>query len=146
VITRTLAHRLREAGVEWTPQRGDRFMIPDRDLDDAVFVVSDMVVEVHDLPSGPLVRFNGTTEWALDSIQLRETVWLPREDQLRELLQDAFVSLAPTPQGLSVTTRYGGVEQRHVHPDAECAYAQALLARLEAEADRSMVDRDVRHG
>jgi hypothetical protein len=136
VITLELARRLREAGVDWKPARGDRFAIPDRDMDEAVFVVSDMVVEIQELPSGPLVKFNGTTEWALDSIQLRETVWLPREEQLRELLGEAFVSLAAAPDGLSVTTRYDDDERCHVHRDAECALAEALLARLAAGAGR----------
>ena len=31
----------------------------------------------------PLLRFNGTVEWALDSIQQDEVVWLPSEEQLR---------------------------------------------------------------
>jgi hypothetical protein len=137
VITLELARRLREAGVTWKPARGDRFAIPDRDMDEAVFVVSDMVVEIQELPSGPLVKFNGTTEWALDSIQPRETVWLPREEQLRELLGEAFDSLSATPDGLRVTTRYDGTKRRHVHPDAECALAEALLTRLAARAGRS---------
>jgi hypothetical protein len=50
-------------------------------------------VEVHEHPGGSLIGFNGTTEWALDSVDLGDTLWLPREDQLRELLRDGFVSL-----------------------------------------------------
>ena len=55
-------------------------------MDDEVFVVSDMTVEVHDFPTGKVIGFNGTTEWALDSLAQGDVVWLPREDQLRELL------------------------------------------------------------
>ena len=55
-------------------------------MDDDVFVLSDMTVEVHDLPSGRVIGFNGTTEWALDEVAQRDALWIPREDQLRELL------------------------------------------------------------
>ncbi len=130
MISLDLARRLRAAGLPWEPSNGDRFAVPDRDLDDRVFLVSEMVVEVHDLPGGPLLRFNGTTEWALDSIGQREVVWLPREDQLRSLLRDGFVSLAATPGGFVVTLRRGGVEERHIDLDVEDAYARALLATL----------------
>jgi hypothetical protein len=123
-----LARRLHDAGLPWTPTRGDRFMVPERDLDDVVFVVSDMVVEVHELPVGRLLAFNGTTEWALDSILEHEVVWLPREDQLRELLGRHFRALTATPGGYVVVIEVDGREQRHIDIDAECAYARALLA------------------
>jgi hypothetical protein len=128
VISLDLAHRLRSAGVPWTPRAGDRFVVPDREMDDQVFVVSDMVVEVHDLPTGPLLKFNGTTEWALDSIQQHEVVWLPREEQLRELLGAAFRALEATPGGFVVRVEQAGREQRHIDIDAECALARAVLA------------------
>ena len=87
-------------------------MVLERDLDDQVFVVSDMVIETRETPAGPLLAFNGTTEWALDSLDVQDAVWLPREDQLRDLLGDAFVSLEATaggdvPVGFAVT-RAGG--------------------------------------
>jgi hypothetical protein len=106
-------------------------MVPDRDLDDAVFVVSDMVVEAHDLPTGPLLRFNGTTEWALDSIPQAETLWLPREDQLRGLLGAAFVALQRTDGAFVVVSERDGLRSSHADPDAECAYAVAVLAHRE---------------
>ena len=128
VISLDLAHRLRAAGVEWSPGHGDRFMVPERDLDDAVFVVSDMVVEVHDLPTGRLFGFNGTTEWALDSVQQREVLWLPTEGQLRGLLGAAFVALQATPGGWVVVVSTPRGEERHIDIDAECAYARAVLS------------------
>jgi hypothetical protein len=128
VISLDLAHRLRTAGVPWTPSAGDRFVVPDREMDDEVFVVSDMVVEVHELPSGPLLRFNGTTEWALDSIQQHDVVWLPREEQLRELLGTSFRALEATPGGFVVRVERTGREERHIDIDAECALARAVLA------------------
>ena len=40
MITLDLAARLKAAGLVWCPVSGDRFAIPDRDLDGEVFVVS----------------------------------------------------------------------------------------------------------
>ena len=131
MITFELARRLREAGVVWTPVTGDRFLIPDREMDDAVFVVSDMVVEAHTLPSGPLLRFNGTTEWALDSIPQEETLWLPREEQLRALLGTTFVALEASDEGYVVVSERDGFRASHQDADAECAYAVAVLALCE---------------
>jgi hypothetical protein len=89
------------------------------------------VIEQQDVPGGPpILAFNGTTEWALDSLEARDAVWLPREDQLRALLGDAFVSLehAGGPVGgYVVNTADGG---RHVDVDAAGAYGRALLAKL----------------
>ena len=65
------------AGLTWEPAAGDRFVVPGRGIDDEAFVLSDMTVEVHDLPTGRIIGFNGTTEWALDSLELDEVVWLP---------------------------------------------------------------------
>ena len=128
MISLDLAHRLEKAGVGWVPAPGDRFMVPDREMDEDIFVVSDMVVEVHELPMGRLLGFNGTTEWAIDSILARDVLWLPREDQLRALLGRAFVALTATPGGFVVVIDRDGREERHVDIDAECAYARAVLA------------------
>jgi hypothetical protein len=123
-----LALRLRAAGISWTPAPGDVFMVPDRDLDGEVFLISEMVVEVQDVPSGRVLRFNGTTEWALDSIEQREVVWLPREDQLRGLLGESFVRLEAVPGGFVAVVVHGQGEQRHIDVSADRAYARALLA------------------
>ena len=130
MISVTLARRLKEAGVLWLPGDGDRFMVPDRDLDDVVFVVSHMVVEIDDSPAGLVLKFNGTTEWALDVVQSSEVLWLPREDQLRAMLGRQFIALATTPRGLVVVVDQDGHEQRHEDVDAECAYARAVLSVL----------------
>jgi hypothetical protein len=131
VISVELARALHAAGLTWRPERGDAFAVPDRDLDDQVFVLSDMVIEQQDVPGGPpILAFNGTTEWALDSLEAHDAVWLPREDQLRGLLGDAFGTLerATGPVGGYVVTLSDG--GRHVDLDAACAYARALLANL----------------
>jgi hypothetical protein len=134
VLPTDLARALREAGLRWEPRKGDRFVVPDRELDGELFVISDMVIETLDVPEvGRLLAFNGTTEWALDSLAASEALWLPREDQLRERLGDALVALErlPTePAGYAVTVQLAGVRQRHVDVDAESAYARALLVVL----------------
>lgn len=130
MISLDLARQLKNAGVTWPPAPGDTFMIPHRDLDDQVFAVSDMVVEVLDLPTGRVLAFNGTTEWALDSIMHRDVVWLPREDQLRTMLREAFVSLQSVPGGFVVEVDLGDRTERHVDVVAEDAYARALLSVL----------------
>ena len=128
MISLELARRLRSAAVTWEPAPGDRFQLPDRDMDDQVFVISDMVVEVRPAPAGPILAFNGTTEWALDSVGQQDVVWLPREDQLRTLLGEAFVSLEATPGGWIVTVARDGERERHIDIDVECAYARAVLS------------------
>jgi len=130
VITVALAAQLREAGLTWDPRPADRFAIPDRDLDDQVFVISEMTIEAHALESGGIVRFNGTTEWALDSIAQDEVIWLPHEAQLRELLGPAFVRLEAVPGGFMVLVEADGELKRHIDIDAERAYARAVLDLL----------------
>lgn len=124
-----LATQLAEAGLTWRPQSGDRFMIPDRDLDAEVFVVSEMTIEVEEFSTGELIRFNGTTEWALDSIPAAEVRWLPREDQLRTALGDDFDRLESRGDGYRVLLADG---RFHDGRDAEDAYARALLEVLRA--------------
>jgi hypothetical protein len=103
VIGLDLALSLRTAGLRWTPSLGDRFVLPNRGMDEDVFVLSNMTVEVHEFPTGKVIGFNGVTEWALDSIDQQEAVWLPAEHQLRELLGGLFVRLASGPAGFEVT-------------------------------------------
>jgi hypothetical protein len=131
MISVELALRLRAAGLEWTPASGDRFVIPGREMDADVFVVSELTIDVHQAPTGPLIRFNGTTEWALDSVPQESVVWLPREGQLREALGARFRRLEPIGDGFAVVVESAdGTEERHVDVDGERAYARALLAVL----------------
>ncbi len=133
-----LAESLRDAGLTWAPANGDRFVVPGRDLDDRIFVISDMVIETLRLPRGhEVLAFHGTTEWALDNLEASEAVWLPREDQLREALGEAFMSLELIPgatSGFAVTLLIGDSEQRFVDVDVEAAYARAVLALLASSA------------
>ncbi len=84
------ARALRERGLRWNPTAGDRFVLADVDMDGDVFVVSDMVADVQEFPSGRVIGFNGTVEWALDSVETEQALWLPAEDQLRRLLGGTF--------------------------------------------------------
>jgi hypothetical protein len=132
MITVELALRLRAAGLEWVPASGDRFVVVDRGMDADVFVVSELTIDVHDAPTGRLIRFNGTTEWALDSVEQDAVVWLPSEGRLREALGVCFRRLETVGDGFAVVIESHGSEQRHVDVDAERAYARALLAVLGA--------------
>lgn len=124
-----LAEVLHASGRAWEPAPGDCFAIPERDLDQ-VFVIADMTIEVQQLPTGRLIRFNGTTEWALDSIDASEVVWMPLEHQLRELLGARFARLEllpPPAEGYAVTLDDGS---RHVDTAPDLAYYRAVLATL----------------
>jgi len=131
VISLRLAERLRASGLPWHPSSGDRFVVPGRDMDDDVFVISDMTVEVQELVDRSVIGFNGTTEWALDSLEVEQVLWLPREQQLRELLGEHFVSLEARDGTARVTVEAAGVRSSVVDADVECAYAEALLALRE---------------
>jgi hypothetical protein len=135
VLPVPLALRLRDAGLRWKPAPGDRFAIPDRDLDDEVFVLSNMVIAVHDLPEGPMIGFNGTTEWAMDDLEQSEAIWLPREDQLRELLGGTFHMLERTGTGYRVELTVGGRRCGFDAPTAEEAYGVALLDLIRLGVD-----------
>ncbi|MDQ0893754.1 pilus assembly protein CpaE [Agromyces ramosus] len=132
MISRDLAIALRDAGLTWHPESGDRFQL---DLPDAVeseveadvFTVSDMTIEAHRYPTGTILGFNGTTEWALDSVALADAVWLPREDQLRELLRSTFRALRRLDDAFEVEVEIAGDRRRFEHPDVSEAYGRALL-------------------
>ena len=131
MISVDLATELRAAGLRWRPTVGDRFVVANRTMDEDVFVLSTMTIDVHQFPSGPVIGFNGTTEWALDSLELDDALWLPAEHQLRDLLGPAFVSLARTGAEWVVTLSDGG---RVTGPRAAEAYGRALLGRLRSAA------------
>ena len=127
MIDLSLALKLRDAGLTWRPQPGDRFVVTSTELVDDVFHLADMVIEARELESGTIFAFNGTTEWALDSVAQERTVWLPTEAQLRGLLGARFVSLTRGDDGFTVTLEGGA---GHTDPDAENAYGIALLETL----------------
>lgn len=127
-----VARRLQQAGLDWDPHDGDRFAVDTEDLRTETFLLSSMVIEAATGRGGQQVfRFNGTTEWALDSVQQHETIWLPREDQLRAALGDVFRELQREADGTFVVRWAEGDAVREVRaPHAEDAYAGALLVHL----------------
>ncbi len=130
-----IAQQLRQAGLVWKPAPGDRFAIPDRGLDDDVFVLSDMTIQVQQLPEGPVIGFNGTTGWALDDLEQDEAIWLPREDQLRTLLGGTFRALVRDPGGYRVDIELVGEPRAFTAGGPAEAYALALLDLLRAAVD-----------
>jgi hypothetical protein len=127
-----LALRLREAGLRWQPAMGDKFSLKGPEMVDDVFVLSNMVADVHHFPDGQVIGFNGTTEWALDSVNQDDAVWLPSEEQLRERLGAEFVSLARVGDGYRVTLRSGDFAEAAT---VDQAYALALLRLVEPGAE-----------
>ena len=131
MISVPLARSLRDAGLRWSPAAGDRFVVADRDMDDQVFVLSDMTVEVRAFPTGPVIAFNGTTEWALDSLDQDDALWLPAEHQLRDLLGGGFRRLERVPGGFTAVVADGsGSDVGTTAAEPADAYALALLAHL----------------
>ncbi|MGS0561078.1 pilus assembly protein CpaE [Microbacterium aurugineum] len=135
MITRELAVALREAGLVWHPAEGDRFQLdlPDEvelDAEADVFTVSEMTIEARQTPSGTDLAFNGTTEWALDAVTLADAVWLPREDQLRELLRGTFRTLVRLDDAFRVDIEIADAALSFEHPDPAEAYGRALLALI----------------
>jgi hypothetical protein len=133
VISVRLARRLRDAGLRWRPSSGDRFVIADRGMDDEVFVLSDMTIEVHRFAAGSILGFNGTTEWALDSVSQQEALWLPGEHQLRELLGGTFRRLDRVRGEFRVELEAAGHAASFVHEDPSEAYGLALLHLITGE-------------
>lgn len=128
MISDDLARRLREAGLLWHPTPGDRFRIEAELLKGSLFTLSDMTIEAHEFDSGTVLGFNGTTEWALDSVALDDALWLPREDQLRTLLGGTFRSLSVDDRGYHVhVVQPDGVARTFTAQAAPEAYGLALL-------------------
>ena len=138
MISTDLALLLRAAGLRWTPASGDRFMVLVDGLDDEVFTISEMTIEAHAYDTGTVLGFNGTTEWALDSVAQEDALWLPREDQLRAKLGSTFRSLARATDGSYqvLVELVGRPEQVFSADEAEDAYARALLSLVTAAVDK----------
>ena len=135
MLTLELARRLSDAGLTWKPGSGDRFVVAVSGMEDDVFVISEITVDVHHFTTGDVIGFNGTTEWALDSVEQDKAVWLPG--------RTSCVTCSVSPSSRSNSSRAGmpcrsrgrdGAVGRHADIDAERAYARAVLAQLETSA------------
>lgn len=134
MITTELARALRDSGLVWTPTAGDAFRIDRVEADEEVYVLSDMTVEAHEFSTGTVIGFNGTTEWALDSVALGDTLWLPHEHQLRDALGARFRSLTRSGSEYIVEAFVDGELRQFTADAAANAYARALLMALDEDA------------
>lgn len=130
MISTDLALALRDAGLVWHPKPGDRFQLDEPEFDADVFTVSEMTVEAREYSTGSILAFNGTTEWALDSVAQEDALWLPLEHQLRELLRGGFRSLRRLDDTHEVEVVIGGEARTFTHPEPADAYALAVLELL----------------
>ena len=133
MIPLPLAQQLKAAGLVWRTNNYEFFAIPDRGLDDRVFVLADMMAYTELVQGWPVVAFQGTAEWALDYILTSEVVWVPTEEQLRETL---VAQLPVEADGLTLTRLAGGYRCEIAPagdtlsfdaPTAGEAYGRALL-------------------
>lgn len=134
MISTDLARDLALAGLRWHPAPGDRFTLEAEGLDEVVYTVSELTIEVHEYPTGTILGFNGTTEWALDSVDMDQTLWLPSEEQLRTLLGATFRSLvrAEDADDLVVTITLHGEPAEFRAAVAAEAYGLALHSLITA--------------
>ena len=116
MISTELAVALRGAGLVWRPRSGDRFQLDEPEFEADVFTVSEMTIEPREYPTGRILAFNGTTEWALDSVALEDALWLPHESQLREMLARRLPVAAPA--------------ARHATRSRSCSAARAPGVRV----------------
>lgn len=141
MLSLSLARTLKQAGLKWSPSRNDFFAVPDRDLDDEVFVITPMSITVTYWRGREVITFQGSFEWALDYIVVTEVVWLPTEAQLRAELerrllneQSPSVQLRSTRDGYVCTIAFQMRRQSFEAFGASEAYAAALLHVLEHQA------------
>jgi hypothetical protein len=136
MISLELAGQLRDAGLQWRPAERDIFALPDRDMDDQVFVVSPLPALVQRVNGYPVVAFQASAEWALDYVMLAEVLWMPSETQLREALgahlqPGETLRLDRTAEGYSCSFGSAVGARQFDGPDAETAYGRALLSVLQ---------------
>lgn len=132
MISLELAQQLRSAGLVWRPAERDMFALPDREMDNQVFIISVLPAQIQIHNGEPAVAFLASAEWALDHVWLGEVVWLPTETQLREALAaqiapEAGLALSRHMNGYHCTVEIAGSDRTFDGPDAASAYAQALL-------------------
>lgn len=130
-----LAKDLRSAGLVWRPAWGDLFHIPDRHLDDRLFMLADLSVEITTLADGiGAITFNGAVEWSLDYILTQDVVWMPSEAQLRSRLGTRLRALRRAGDmyvcEIALTDE---TTEEHTANTASGAYSLALLSLLETE-------------
>jgi len=134
MLSLATARALRLAGLAWKPAEFDMFAIPDRGLDERIFVISEMPAAVGQIQGTPIMTFEGAVEWALDYVPTGEVLWLPSEEQLRGLLAERlapephfFLALNVTADGCRCEITFGGQTLGFQAADGSEAYAAALM-------------------
>ena len=134
MISLESARKLKRAGLTWTPNLHDFFAIPDRDLDEDIFVISDIQATISVILLQQVISFQGASEWALDSLLIEEAVWMPREDQLRDFLEILLlktnfsgIKLRIGIDGYRINMIFQDHEYQFRDNDASEVYAKALL-------------------
>jgi len=138
MISLSTARKLKEVGLVWTPALHDFFAVPDRGMDNRIFVISDVGADMDLLKGQSIVTFTGTSEWALDYVMTAEVVWMPTEEQLRQTLErhltagiQPVLKLIHAPDGYWCEIGFRGRTLAFRGTDASEAYAEALLYLLE---------------
>lgn len=134
MVSLTLAIRLKQAGLSWQPELHDFFAIPQPELEDRLFVLSDMTIDIEPIFGWQAITFNGAVEWSLDYIMTADVVWVPTESQLREMLQEMLlveeqpaVQLMSSISGYHCQITYEGNIHDFEAATASDAYGMALL-------------------
>lgn len=140
LIQLSLAKKLKENGLNWTPRWHDFFAVPA--FEERVFILSDMMAEIQLHQGGTAITFNGAVEWSLDYVWQIEAIWLPTESQLRHLLQTYLakesqpaVGLTCYPDQYLCQIQYRKQSFTFTGVEASDVYGEALLAILKWEAD-----------
>lgn len=138
MLSTDTARKLKAAGLQWSPALHDFFAIPERGLEDRIFVISDLPVNIGELQGQSVFTFEGAVEWALDYIVTTDAIWLPTEAQLRRMVEsrmpeDAGILLNLTclAEGYRVTIQPAGRPLHFSATSADEAYAAALLHLLQ---------------
>jgi hypothetical protein len=143
MISLSLALRLKQAGLAWTPKPNDFFAIPERGMDVNVFVLSDLQANIERMFGSEVVAFQGASEWALDYLISSEAVWMPREEQLRTALLELLpegqsrLRLDCTASDCHLEVSSGEVTISAQAHQVEDAYAEALLQVLKLSETRA---------
>lgn len=138
MVSLRLANKLKQAGLVWQPTLHDFFAIPEPELEDRLFVLSDMTIEIEPIFGWQAITFNGAVEWSLDYIMTADVVWVPTESQLRDMLQEHLlaeeqpaVQLLSSISGYHCQITFKGEFHDFEAPTASDAYGQALLFLLQ---------------
>ena len=139
MLSLPLARQLKTAGLVWSPAKNDFFVVPDRGMDEMLFVCTDMTIMFEQIHGHPAITFHGVSEWALDYVMIAEVVWMPTEGQLRERIEQFLVgrsqpvlTLRSTADGYRCEIPFEGkLRAFDAFGAAEC-YGLALLHLLKA--------------